>query len=148
KGRKSAVEWLLAHGAQLDRPGRHWSALHYAAFAGHEDIVRLLIERGADVNALAPNGSTVLMMAAREGHGALAQLLLAHGASPAARNDYHEDAVVWALRHAHAQIARTLSPAERVERAVQAAALAPPVGASVPAAGPLAELVEGLRAAR
>src|SRR5690606_37485053 len=31
KGRKSAVEWLLAHGAQLDRPGRHWSALHYAA---------------------------------------------------------------------------------------------------------------------
>lgn len=27
------------------------TALHYAAFAGHCDVVRLLVERGADINA-------------------------------------------------------------------------------------------------
>lgn len=148
KGRKDAVEWLLAHGAQLNRAGRHWSALHYATFAGNEDIVRLLIDHGADVNALAPNGSSVLMMAAREGYGALAQLLLTHGANPTTRNDYYESATDWALRYGHTQIARTVATTEAFERAVQVAALAPPVVESEPAPRPLAELVEALREAR
>lgn len=148
KGQRDAVEWLLAHGAEINRTPRNWSALHYAVFAGHEEIVRTLLDRGAEVNALAPNGSSPLMMAAREGHHALAQLLLARGADPHTRNDYHEDATDWALRYGHVQIAQILASRERVERATQAAALAPDRVQSEPAPRPLAELVDALRAAR
>jgi ankyrin repeat protein len=75
-GHREAVEWLLAHGAPLDRAGNEWSALHYAVFSGHERIVDDLLGRGANVNARSPNGSTPLMMAAREGREGLARRLL------------------------------------------------------------------------
>jgi len=148
KGQRAAVEWLLAHGAQVNRAGDEWSALHYAVFAGHEDLVRLLLERGADVNARAPNGSSVLMMAAREGHASLAELLLAHGADPGLRNMYGDDAMTWALRRRHAGIARTLGSAERLAETARAVVEAPPPVYSEPAPRPLAELVEALRRAR
>lgn len=40
-----------------------WNALHYSAYAGHTDIVRLLIDHKADLDAKAPNGQTALMLA-------------------------------------------------------------------------------------
>ena len=59
-----------------------WTALMYAAVNGHVDVSRLLISKGAQVNAVADNGFTALMMAVREGHAALVSLLLANGADP------------------------------------------------------------------
>lgn len=59
-----------------------WGALHYAVFSGHADIVRFLLDRGADVNARAPNHHTALMLAARNGHGEIVRVLLAAGANP------------------------------------------------------------------
>lgn len=45
--------------AEPDVIGRHthdgWTPLHLAAFFGHADAVRLLLERGADANALSTN---------------------------------------------------------------------------------------------
>ena len=74
-GQTEAVRWLLDHGAVLNRDGKHWDALHYAVFNGHTKLAAELIQRGADVNARTPNGSTALMLAAREGNDA-ARLLL------------------------------------------------------------------------
>jgi uncharacterized protein len=59
-----------------------WGALHYAVFSGHADIVRYLVDRGADVNARAPNHHTALMLAARNGHREIVRVLLAAGANP------------------------------------------------------------------
>jgi len=120
KGHLEAVEWLLAHGASVDRPGK-WNALHYAAFADRKDIVELLLERGAQVNARAPNGSTALMMTAREGREELARLLLAAGADPRATNDSGDSALTWAMRHEHFKIAQMVSTAAQFAKAVQAA---------------------------
>ncbi|MEY2633077.1 MAG: hypothetical protein RIR00_1731, partial [Pseudomonadota bacterium] len=60
RGQKAALQWLLDHGAKLNRDGLQWGALHYAALAGHGELVRQLIDQGADLNARAPNGSSPL----------------------------------------------------------------------------------------
>jgi ankyrin repeat protein len=63
KGELSLGEGLVRRGAPIEREG--WSALHYAAFGGHAAMVRLLIEKGAAKNRLAPNGYSALMLAVR-----------------------------------------------------------------------------------
>jgi len=84
KGEINGMRTLLARGAKVNQPG--WSALHYAA-SGTEAAaaVRLLLEKGADVNAASPNGSTPLMMAAQYGSEDNVKLLLAGGADPTRR---------------------------------------------------------------
>ncbi|NWG30006.1 MAG: ankyrin repeat domain-containing protein [Rhodocyclaceae bacterium] len=114
KNQHNALRWLLDHGARPNRGNgeeRQWTALHYAAFAGHADVVEDLLAAGADVNARSTNGSTVVMMAAREGHTALAKRLLEAGANPALKNDYGDDALAWAMRQGNYDIARTFTSA-------------------------------------
>lgn len=148
KGQLAAVQWLLEHGARINREGPQWSALHYAVFAGHEAVARLLMDRGADIQARSTNGSTVLMMAAREGHETLAQLLLARGADPDAVNEQGEDALTWALRRGNVRIAQAVADAERVANTARVVAQTPPPPRSAPAPQSLSDLVAELRAAR
>lgn len=87
KRNRPAVEALLAKGARVNQPG--WTALHYAAAAGDDEIVRLLLARGARVDAVSPassGGYTPMMMAAREGHDDTALVLIAHGADRSRKN--------------------------------------------------------------
>ncbi|MDO9272171.1 MAG: ankyrin repeat domain-containing protein [Rugosibacter sp.] len=109
KGHLDAVRWLIAQGAQPSRQGKAWSALHYAAFAGYEAIVRYLLTQGAEVDALSPNGSTPLMMAAREGQAGIATALLKAGAQGEINNDNGENAVRWAMRNNNVVIAREIA---------------------------------------
>jgi ankyrin repeat protein len=60
--------------------GRGDQPLHHAARNGDAEIVRLLIEHGADVNAANPRGHTVLYCAGGHGHLAAVELLLEQGA--------------------------------------------------------------------
>lgn len=112
RGKLAAVRWLLERGARINREGREWSALHYAVFAGHEEIASLLLAQGADINGLSTNGSTPLMMAAREGHEGLIRSLLAAGARRDMVNDQGENAVHWAMRHNNLGIAREIGGPE------------------------------------
>jgi ankyrin repeat protein len=57
--------------------------LHCAVWKGHEAVVAVLLEAGADVNAHNENdhwGTTPLHAAAHANQAAIAQLLIAHGA--------------------------------------------------------------------
>jgi ankyrin repeat protein len=60
--------------------GRGDQPIHHAARNGDTQIVRLLIEHGADVNAANPRGHTVLYCAGGHGHLETLQLLLDQGA--------------------------------------------------------------------
>ena len=60
---------------------RRHTILMTAARTGNPEIVRLLIEHGADVNAKGEAyGETALVWAAQENHAEAAQVLIAHGA--------------------------------------------------------------------
>ena len=54
--------------------------LYQAAFNGHNELVELLLEKGADPNIKTKAGTTALMGAAYGGHKRIAELLIAHGA--------------------------------------------------------------------
>lgn len=51
-GRTNVVEFLLAQGLDLAGDEEGETALHHAAYGGHADVVRLLLEKHADVNAV------------------------------------------------------------------------------------------------
>lgn len=94
---KPAVLALLAKGAQVNRPG--WTALHYAAAAGDLDIMKLLLERHAYIDAASPTGTTALMLAAREGQEEAVKLLLEEGADATLKDGaWKENAAEFALR--------------------------------------------------
>ena len=61
-----------------------WTPLHLAAFFGHLDAVRLLLDAGGDVTAVSRNAikNTPLHAATAGKHPEVALLLLGHGADP------------------------------------------------------------------
>ncbi len=94
---KPAVLALLARGAQVNRPG--FTALHYAAAAGDLDIMKLLLEHHAYIDAESPTGTTPLMLAAQEGQEGAVKLLLEEGADATLKDQaWREDAAGFAMR--------------------------------------------------
>ncbi len=85
-GNAAAVRQLLAgdRASVDDRGSDGFSALHLAAYFGRLEVGRLLLERGADRNAVALNETRVtpLHSAVAARHRDMTGLLLAHGASP------------------------------------------------------------------
>ncbi len=75
---------LIEQGAEVNKPG--WTPLHYAASKGHIEMMRLLIESSAYLDAESPNGTTPLMMAAYYGTPQSVKLLLEEGADPLLKN--------------------------------------------------------------
>jgi len=72
------------------------SLLLVAASAGRTDTVRLLVEKGADVNARTDNGQTALMLAARAGKKDTVKLLLEKGADADTRDQAGNRALEYA----------------------------------------------------
>ena len=75
---------LILRGADVNQPG--WAPLHYAATKGHIEMMRLLIDNSAYLDAESPNGTTPLMMAAHYGTPMAVKLLLEEGADPRIQN--------------------------------------------------------------
>jgi hypothetical protein len=76
------VQELLAAGADITKASRstRLTALHEAARFGHDGIVQLLLDNGADAKAAIVSGHTAFHLAAYCGHARVVTLLLAAGA--------------------------------------------------------------------
>jgi ankyrin repeat protein len=86
-GNLAEVGRLLKKGVKANaRDGNDYTALYFAAYKGHKDVVLLLLEKGADVNAAGNTKYTPLHGAAMGGHKDIVELLILKGADMNARS--------------------------------------------------------------
>jgi uncharacterized protein len=113
-GREERLSELLESDAGLARAfsGDGFTALHLAAFFGHPEAVRLLLDRGADPTAVATSEQIgpvqPLHSAAAAGGLDSVQLLLEHGADVNARQGGGFTALHAAAANGDAELARLL----------------------------------------
>ena len=79
-----------------------------AAQNSHYDVVKLLINSGADPNKADSGGFTPLHRAARSGCKDIIQLLLNSGADPNKADNYGQTPLHWAAGHGHKDIVQLL----------------------------------------
>ncbi|MGV3655840.1 MAG: ankyrin repeat domain-containing protein [Noviherbaspirillum sp.] len=77
RGHVSAVKFFLAQGAAVNRRDHfRMTRLHYGARLRYTEIVRILIDGGADIHAVTDEGQGSLHYAVESGGSALVELLL------------------------------------------------------------------------
>ncbi|XHF97076.1 hypothetical protein AWENTII_000679 [Aspergillus wentii] len=90
KGHQKVVEILLRRRAAVTP-----KALHSAAKAGNLQIVEILLDHGADINAfnISTSEETALFIAAKRGHEEVVNILLGHGAKVNTVNMFSQSAL-------------------------------------------------------
>ena len=112
---KNLVEFLLGRGAKINKKTGSFqlSPLHIAAIGSSdqtckEDICKILIAQGADINSQDKNGTTPLHWAATVGNTKIVELLISHNANVNALDFSHKTPLFEAARLHHVKIVNFL----------------------------------------
>ena len=106
-GQLEAAKLLVAHGADIRAAasnGSGYNALTGAVASGHTEIVKWLLQNGADVNYRYGAGYSPLLTAAANGHVAIVKMFLAHGADRNATTNDGKTAAQLAADRNHPEI--------------------------------------------
>ena len=100
------VRMLIDAGADVSTNSYGWAAIHDAVICGDPEIVKLLLDNGANINAVAWGKWTPLFMAVEKGHTSIVRVLLDGGANINAKD------LKQAEEKGHTTIVRLLRKAE------------------------------------
>jgi ankyrin repeat protein len=101
--RENNIEYLLNSDKYGNLCNKNINGLtNYASKNGHTDIVKLLIENGADIHAI---DDYALIYASENGHTDIVNLLIENGADIHAKDDY---ALIWASKKGYIEIVKLL----------------------------------------
>ena len=114
KGQLELARKLVERGADVNKTG--WTPLHYASTNGHLQIMDLLLENHAYIDAESPNRTTPLMMAAQYGTPAAVKLLLEAGADATLRNQLGLTAIDFANKAGRTDAAELIAAARRSQQ--------------------------------
>jgi cytohesin len=110
EGRSTLTRYLLSRGGTVDPSrlmGPRMNALDFAVQAGSVEMVRLIVELGANVNATRYHG-TPLFWAALEGRAEMLEVLTAAGADLDAPDPLGGVPLRWAVERGHIEVTRIL----------------------------------------
>jgi len=107
-GHLNVARYLSEQGADINATatnGSGYNALTGAVTSGHTEIVKWLLENGANPNYRYGPGYTPLLAAAANGHLEIVKLLLAHGAELRATSNDGKSALALAKERDHSVVA-------------------------------------------
>ncbi|KAH8699326.1 ankyrin repeat-containing domain protein, partial [Phaeosphaeriaceae sp. PMI808] len=111
-GRLDVIQFLLSKGAMVDEAAMAgWTPLLYSTCDEEDDfeeVAKILLDQGANIQAATTDGQTVLHGAARLGDTELVRYLVDHGANARAVNANAETALHNAARTSNAEAVRYL----------------------------------------
>nr|WP_290969588.1 ankyrin repeat domain-containing protein [Herbaspirillum sp.] len=111
-GNVPVVKLLLSREVEVNRPG--WTALHYAAINGNAQIVGMLLEASAYIDAESPDDKmTPVMLAAMRGRVAVVAALRDGGADLTLKNKDGLTAMDLARRHGQVEVIEVLKEKPR-----------------------------------
>jgi len=108
RGNFDFIDTLYECGFGFTHDLRQWSPLHYAAEVGSSTMVKLLLQKGLDVNATTIRLNTPLHIAAEHGHQRIVEVLLEKGAHLEAQNKVGNTPMDLAASGKHSEVAKFL----------------------------------------
>jgi ankyrin repeat protein len=101
---------FIALGADPKDTGQEgMSALHFAGYLGADQVIPLLIEKGAPINSLDEQGRTPLHLAAYSGQTSAVSVLMDHKADPEVKDKENEmTALHYAVTQKHGNTVKVL----------------------------------------